>query len=608
MRKALYFAILFILFSLVAGKTPAQEFRDDYNVLYTVSQSQKNINTAVDFRVKITNLHADLYVKKFSLTFPKTFVISNLFASDDYGPITAKVNESANNSQIEAEFSNPKTGIGSTNNFYLSFNQNNLFKVNGNVWEVILPTIEAHKTGDYQIEIHLPPDAGQKISIAKPKPDLIQNNTIYWKNPISKTIYAVFGDVQLYDLKSVYNLQNPQVYRVYTDIAFPPDMLHQKIFISSIDPAPILTYTDDDGNFIGRYYLNPKENMTVFFRGIAALSVAARPELQALNQEQIKKQKSYLLTQSTYWRVDQIDKYLSLKTPADIFNFVSTNFSYDYQRVNKSIKRLGANIALASPSKAVCLEFSDSFIALAREKGIFSREIEGYGFSGDSQLRPLSLLTDILHSWPEYFDDKRNLWISVDPTWQNTSGIDYFSSFDLDHIAFAIHGKKPDYPLPAGMYKLEDSRDVEVRAISSQPQENLELILDKVDIKKDIDDNQIYQGSLVVKNNGNVFQYNVPVQLKGRNLAISPANFIIDSIAPLEKKAIQFEYKSDASSSGGKGKVTVEIKGAQVYSQEIARHPFYYGLLIKIFLFILAFCTIFLLVKIRKGRKYDQKI
>lgn len=607
MRKFLYFVVLFLFFSLLAPKTKAQEFRDDYNVVYTVNQNNQSIETAVDFRVRITNLLSDLYVKKFSLTFPKTFVISNLHASDDNGPISAKVNEDSNISQIELEFSNPKIGQGTTNNFYLSFNQNNLFKVNGNVWEVILPTIERHKTGDYQIEIHLPKDSGQKISIAKPKPDLIQNNTIYWKNPASKTIYAVFGDVQLYDLNLIYNLQNPKLYRVYTDIAFPPDMLHQKIYASSIDPAPAMTYTDEDGNFIGRYYLNPKENITIIFRGVAALSVGARPELQTLNQKQIEKQKSYLLTQTTYWKVDQIDKYSNLKTPADIFNFVVNNFSYDYQRVNKNIKRLGAEVALQSPNKALCMEFSDSFITLAREKGIFSREIEGYGFSGDSQLRPLSLLTDVLHSWPEYYDEPRSKWISIDPTWQNTSGIDYLNSFDLDHIAFAIHGKRANYPLPAGMYKLEDSRDVAVRAISSKPTESKQLSLDKVDIMQSIDDNKIYKGSIVVKNNGNVFQYNIPIVLKGRNLAMSPANFVVDSIAPLENKTIQFNYRSNGSNKRDKAEVIVEIKEAQVYSQEITRHPFYYSFLIKIFLFILASCTIFLLIKIRKSRKYDQE-
>ena len=89
------------------------------------------------------------------------------------------------------------------------------------------------------------------------------------------------------------------------------------------------------------------------------------------------------------------------------------------------------------------MEFTDLFIAIAREKGIYSREIQGYGFSLDQKLQPLSLSSDILHAWPEYYDTKTESWIAVDPTWENTSGINYFSSFDLNHIVFVIHGKKP---------------------------------------------------------------------------------------------------------------------------------------------------------------------
>ena len=72
------------------------------------------------------------------------------------------------------------------------------------------------------------------------------------------------------------------------------------------------------------------------------------------------------------------------------------------------------------------MEFTDLFIAIAREKGIYSREIQGYGFLWIQKLQPLSLSSDILHAWPEYFDLKTENWVAVDPTWENTSGIDYF--------------------------------------------------------------------------------------------------------------------------------------------------------------------------------------
>ncbi|PIP14879.1 hypothetical protein COX47_02840, partial [Candidatus Roizmanbacteria bacterium CG23_combo_of_CG06-09_8_20_14_all_35_49] len=84
-----------------------------------------------------------------------------------------------------------------------------------------------------------------------------------------------------------------------------------------------------------------------------------------------------------------------------------------------------------------------------------------------------------LHAWPEYYDSKSELWKPIDPTWENTSGIDYLSSFDLNHIVFVIHGKKPDYPLPAGMYKIDNSQDISIKPAASYPEEKKEVIIDK---------------------------------------------------------------------------------------------------------------------------------
>lgn len=597
MRKFLSFFFLIILFLFSLRQAEAQEFRDDYKVVYTVNQDNNEINTFVNFSLKVTNLLPDLYVKNFSLSFPKSFTISNLNAADDNGSIPAKTSESSSSTQITLEFRNPKVGQGTSNNFYLTFNQKNLFKINGNVWEVILPTIEGHRLGDYQVEINLPEDTSKKISIAKPKPDQIVNNTIYWKNPSSKTIYAVFGNTQLYGLNLIYNLHNPKLYRVYTDVAFPPDMLHQKIFVNSVNPSPSATFTDEDGNFIARYYLNPKENKKVFFKGVAALFVNSRPEIQLLNRVQIEKQKNYLLTQNFYWKVDQIDKYTTIKTPGQIYDFITDNFSYDYQRVSKDIKRLGAEAALQSPNKVVCTEFSDTFIALAREKGIFAREIEGYGFSGDSQLRPLSLITDVLHSWPEYYDGLKSEWISVDPTWENTSGIDYFNSFDIDHIAFAIHGKRADYPLPVGMYKQNDSKDVLVEAISTQPLENKELTANHVEINATIEEKKTYKGSFIIKNTGNVFQYNIPVVLQADNLKVTPSKFILDSIAPFEQKSISFSYGSGGLADNKTTNLIVTANGEQLYSKQINQIPFYYSWFIKSVIIIAILGTMILVFR-----------
>ena len=110
------------------------------------------------------------------------------------------------------------------------------------------------------------------------------------------------------------------------------------------------------------------------------------------------------------------------------------------------------------------MEFTDLFIALVRAAGIPARELDGYAHTSNTALRPLTLTKDILHAWPEYWDDRRG-WVMVDPTWENTTGgVDYFNKFDLNHFVFAVKGSSSEMPVPAGSYKFsgEDSDDVRV--------------------------------------------------------------------------------------------------------------------------------------------------
>src|SRR5581483_5024862 len=81
-------------------------------------------------------------------------------------------------------------------------------------------------------------------------------------------------------------------------------------------------------------------------------------------------------------------------------------------------------------------------------------------YTQNTTQRPLSLLKDILHAWPEYYDDKKMTWIMVDPTWGNTTGgVDYFNLLDFDHFVFTIDGQSSVNPLPAGAYKNSEQKN-----------------------------------------------------------------------------------------------------------------------------------------------------
>lgn len=599
--------ILYLLSLIFISPINAQNFQNDYQVEYFLSESQDNINTRVKFTITITNLASDLYVKKFSIGFPSTFQIKNIKGYDDHREITPQVDSSDDATKISLEFSDPDVGKNSVNNLYLEFDQDNLFKINGNVWEVILPTVENKENGSYKILLHLPSSSDKKIAISKPIPDYVSGNVITWNNPKVKTIYAVFGAMQYYQTELTYHLENSKLIPVYTDIAFPPDTQYQKIYVTSIHPPPSEVSIDSDGNYIGRYVLQPRQSLAISFSGIVAEFASPREEVIPYIRESLVEQKQYLLSPQTLWQISSVAKISELDSnPQSIYQFVTRTLTYDYDKINSDNKRLGAEAVLNNPNQAVCMEFTDLFVGIARQKGLFAREIEGYGFSDDPKLRPLSLTSDILHSWPEYFDERARLWIPVDPTWENTSGIDYFSSFDLNHITFAIHAKDQSYPPPAGTYKVGNSRDVTINPTSLLPQNRLSLSVTNTPLEKEVNDSETNLIKIDVENKGNIYYWGKGISVTSSEFVVTASKSDIAPLPPYAKTTVMLRYKAkDKVSSRTSGEISILLPNGRSISEQISIVPFYYTLAVNMSV-ALGICALIILTMLYFKRRRNS--
>lgn len=599
----LLYCFLVFLFSPLTFAQEPQKYKAQYQIEYFPNL---NGDSRVQLNIKIINLRSDVYVKQFSLTFPKSFAIEDIKARDDHDKVIPKIEYQERNLKVILTFNWPNIGKSSENNFYLTYFQKNLFKNIGNVWEIILPVINDQYNSPYRIIFHLPTNSNKKLSLAKPKPDLIRDNKIFWNNVKTKTVYAIFGESQFYQVDLTYHLKNDNLFPVYFDVAFPPETLYQKIFINSINPKPEKVYLDEDGNYLGRYSLKPKEKTQVVFNGFIETFIEPQDELLNYIRKSIDRQKKYLLSPQPFWtlkeKIVNSNRFKQLNTPQDIYHFVTKNLDYNYKRLSKNQKRLGANEIWNNPTQAVCLEFTDLFIALAREKGIYAREINGYGFSYDSTLRPLSLASDILHSWPEYFDEKKQIWVPVDPTWENTSGIDYFSSLDLNHLVFVIHGKNSSLPLSAGMYKLENSKDVMVKVVSTIPKENFKIKVDD-EIKPLISDRKKYQAKVQITNQGNAFIKNYSLRWSSQDLEIKPTKISIPLLAPYQVYDYQISYYSKLKNVDKEEPLTLFLNNTPIRTKKIKIVAFYRDVFNKILAVFAG--LVFLLVVYRLVLKYE---
>lgn len=572
----LFFTAVLFLFCITPAVSAQQE--NSFKVLYDARyQLHLNGDADVDFDVVITNLRSDVYVREFSLAFPSHYSMSTPTAEDDFGTVIPTVENTQTSNKITFAFSRPATGKNSLNRIRLHFLQKNLFKTAGIIWEMILPTVSQKTNTTYNIRIMLPEDDSHTLSIAKPKPTHIENSTISWENLKERTVYAVFGSFQYYDLNIRYTLKNDELRPVYYDIALPPETSYQSVFINSLKPEPEKVYFDEDGNVLARYTLSVAQQKKITFKGGVKVFAAAQKDFDTVP-------KNYLLETVKYWNIgDRADNdtIAPLKTPEDIYRYVTKTLTYNYDRINEDAPRLGALAALDKPDQAVCTEFTDVFIAIARKKGIYSREIEGYGFSDDQTLRPLSTVPDILHAWPEYYDGGRKQWIPVDPTWENTSGIDYFSSFDVNHIVFAIHGKDPVVPAPAGSYKVSDtSKDIDIAPSQNIPLSQTTIQLNQ-NFRTEIVDNTSYKATITIKNTGNVFVKNALVALHSDKFTISPQKTTIALFAPYQTQTVLLMYKADAVPKKTNADIRIMFNNHTIKTIPFVISPFFQDLLYK---------------------------
>lgn len=475
----LFVALYIMLPAKIAG---ASNFFISSEVTYEIT-SQGVV--AVSHNITITNKRTEVHATDYTLT----LIGANIEKAEAFGDNVEHdvvVTKTGNDTELKTVFNNPVLGDGKSREFKLTYIDNSILRKNGDVSEIVIPKlINKDDYDSYLVRLVVPTDLGEPAYISPHADNILQSGDriIYYFNKTSVNVNGVslaFGEHQLVSFDLTYHLQNPLALPSKMEIALPPDTSYQKVSYDSLSPSPDQVYKDKDGNWMAVYKLAPRERLDV--RAIGSVQVFANPwRKQSLN---INDKERYL-SESTYWQVnDSKIRALAreLKTPVNIYNYVVSTLDYNYDRVSQGVDRLGALGALSDTDNAICTEFTDLFIALSRAAGIPAREINGYAHTENQIFQPLSLVADVLHAWPEYWDEENSVWIPVDPTWGDTTGgSDYFSKLDMNHFVFVMHGEDPNQPIPPGSYKLGSNPQkdvfVSVGAITAKKLPEPEILL-----------------------------------------------------------------------------------------------------------------------------------
>lgn len=577
------FIVSSLLFIVTASTHAEGEFKTDYDVAYTIDTTGK---TSVAQNITLTNKTANYYADKFELKIGSTKV-ENVSASDETGGLQTSVKFENNVTTISVKFSQKVIGIDKSLKWNLNYASNELATKSGQIWEISIPKVsQSPDIGSYNATVKVPRSFGPAaFTLPDPKTKTQSPSSqdfTFDKNQLTKSgISMSFGEKQVFAFKLDYYLANNNVTSQLETITLPPDNNYQKVVLSKIEPPPQDVSVDGDGNFIAKYKLPAKSDLEIRAEGY--VEVFSKPFRNIYGPLTIGEKSTYTQPQS-YWETDNGEiknKANELKSPEQIYEFVTNYLTYNQDRLDdENLERKGAASAYTNPTDAVCTEFTDLFIAIARAAGIPAREVEGYAYTQNERLRPLSLAItegDVLHAWPEYWDDKLG-WVQIDPTWGSTSGgLDYLNKLDFNHVTFTQRGLSSIKPYPAGSYKRESNKNtksVNVSFADVLPDTTTSAAL-QIDAPDETASGFPLNVKVSVTNNG-------PTSIIGQKLTLSAPNFKFTSdqeiqipiLPPFATKTFEFriltddllrEYKTTIIAAFGTAQTTKPITVEPVY-------------------------------------------
>lgn len=541
------------------------EFGTSYDVVYAIAPSG---NTIVTSQVTLTNKSTNTYPKNFSIVLD-TLNVKNVIAYDEGGVIVPVVSQKDSKTHILINFNQTVVGLGKQLPFTLRYETPDVAKKIGSVWEVTIPGILSNPdVEEYWVSFDVPKTFGPNIYL-NPKPD---NGKRYNKaQMLTGGISAAYGLSQNIQLNITYRLTNDTSQPTFQEVAIPPDTAMQRVTLKNIDPPPNGILVDQDGNWLAKYSVPADSEIDIEVELVAELFFRPRQDYSDPAPDE------KYLSADEFWETDNAEILKiaqSHKSAREIYDYVVNTLAYDYDRISNTPKRQGAIRAISSPKSALCMEFTDLFITIARAAGIPARRVVGYAHTSNAKLRPLSLASDILHAWPEYYNSEKQLWIPVDPTWADTTGgVNYFDQLDLNHVAFAINGQDSSYPLAAGMYKGNDqlAKDIRVKFVDAGAD-----IIVKNELKTEILFPQVIPGGIttdgkvMVRNTGRSSTDNIDVYISVEPLGQETRKFL-RKLPPYGLVEVPIRIKIGHMLSIASGNITVGVNGANSYWQYAVR-------------------------------------
>lgn len=475
MRKIFFPSVALLLYYF----TPLSPHLDLYaqDQIFSLSNQTKylidaNAQTTITQTITFTNLTEEYYLPDYTMSLEQGD-IENLWAKQsNQKAIPFTTTYENEKTVVDFDFAGNVIGPKGSFTWNLGYNSNKITEKKGQIYEITIPQlVNLDNFNSYNLELQVSKKLGQK-SYVSPLPSTQREDNDFYYYTYTQTelkessVMAAFGVYQIFDFTLKYDLFNPGGEKVYTEIAFPSDKNNQQVFLETVVPPPLNTRIDDDGNILARYELESQQKLQITISGYAKVWFLEYNLQESGIIFDIPQGFSVYTQSLKYWEADDDeirtlaeeltkDKQKVSEKAQAIFDYVTRTLTYNDARLSDNPYRFGAKEALNKKDQAVCMEYTDLYIALARAVKIPAREIDGYAYNAKESIG----YVDALHAWVEIYIPPFG-WVPIDPTWSSTaSSLDYFSKLDTNHLALVTKGVSSETPYPPGTYKRDSEKE-----------------------------------------------------------------------------------------------------------------------------------------------------
>ena len=604
-----------VLFLFVTGNVYAEQTK---SIIYDLNE---NGTTRITYDIILENSDSNSYITKYTLTTGLNDARNAEAKLENGQTLTTRTRVEGNSSNIEVSFPQPKIFQREVK-WSLSFTTSKIIDQVGMIKEVAIPGF----IGDFNLNLIIRvPESFGALNYYSLTPDKISNSngkTIYTfesEDIREGGVYLAFGDEQVYDFTYRYELRNDEKNtNIRATIALPPDYKNQKIYFDKISPTPENGYKDIDGNYIAEYIVKPGENYEVLIKGKAVLKNVLGETFNASKQYLNSYRKEDKFWESNSTEIKNLALEITKNKTTDkekgraIYDYVVNTLKYNKEALNVQNRgRIGALGVLNNTNDAICQEYTDLFVALSRSIGIPSRMLAGY----TSAEIGYDLPNNALHAWAEFYTEEEG-WITVDPTWESTSGgYNFFGNVGLSHFVLAIRGdSSQNPPLVLSFISADDVSDNLVIKPVSESIEKMNNVTIGSEFPYPIKTVINNKGIIKIINETNVVLSGIDIYSTNGDLRIYiPEIDTNKAIFPGETEYFEVIIKSNNIFASKENVIDFEIAGVMNENDilstnhevltSIETHEFLYVGIIALLIFL----SILIIILIRKRQKTIEK-